>query len=663
MSSGSGADVGAQERRATSGADAHPRSGASADDEPQLRGRRARPRGAHTGAGIAGLALGALGIVYGDIGTSPLYAFREAFEGHDLEVTHDGVLGAASVAFWALVVIITLKYLLLVMRADNKGEGGILALTSLLPRARAGRFATVLVSAGVFGTALLYGDGMITPAISVLSAVEGVEVATSALERWVVPIAVVILAALFLVQRRGTAGIARVFGPVMLVWFVTLGLLGLRQIVRQPEVLEALNPIYAIRFFTEYRWDAFWALGSIFLVVTGGEALYADMGHFGHRPIKLGWFSLVLPTLTLNYLGQGALLLDDPEAVENPFFHLGPSWAIWPTVVLATLATVIASQALITGAFSLTTQAMQLDYVPRLAVRHTSTTHIGQVYVPAVNWILMIACIGLVIGFRSSGSLAAAYGIAVTTTMAITTVLFMSVAHLRWRWSKVRTLAIGLPLLAIDLAFIGAQLVKIPHGGWFALGVGLLQFTMMTTWRTGRSVVAAELRRGQTPIAEFVRSLEHIEHRRVPGTAVFLFKDAGATPPALIINLRHNKVLHEQVLLVSIETADVSYVHDEDRAQVTPVGPGMWQVVLTFGYYEKPNVPETLARLDGELALDMSTVSYFLGRESVIPAPKGTMHAWRERLFVLQLRTASSAARFFHLPAERVFEVGTTIEI
>jgi KUP system potassium uptake protein len=613
--------------------------------------------------GLVTLALGALGIVYGDIGTSPLYAFREAFEGHDLEVTHDGVLGACSVTFWALVLIISGKYLLLVMRADNKGEGGILALTSLLPRSGTGRVASLLVGLGIFGTALLYGDGMITPAISVLSAVEGVSVATSALDSWVIPIAVVILAALFLVQQRGTAGIGRVFGPIMVVWFIVLAALGLSHIVEEPTVLRALSPHYAIKFFTEYHWGAFWALGSIFLVVTGGEALYADMGHFGRRPIKFGWFFLVFPALTLNYFGQGALLLQQPEAIENPFFIMGPEWSTWPMVVLATMATVIASQALISGAFSLTTQAMQLDYLPRLAVRHTSTSQMGQVYVPIVNWILMIACIGLVIGFQTSSNLAAAYGIAVTMTMAITTVLFMAVAMHRWRWSKAKAYAVGVPLLAIDLAFIGAQIIKIPHGGWFALAVGVGQFTLMTTWRTGRKAVAVEIHRGQTPVTEFIEALDLRQPHRVPGTAVFLVKDIGATPPALLVNMRHNKVLHEKVLLVSIVTADVSSVPVEHRAAVQCVGPGVWQVVLTFGYVDNPDVPAALAGLVGELEVDLDDVSYFLGRESVISTPRKTMNIWRERLFILQLRTAASAARFFSLPSDRVFEVGTTIEI
>jgi KUP system potassium uptake protein len=617
----------------------------------------------HVGAGAVALAVGALGIVYGDIGTSPLYAFRETFEGHDLAVNKDGVYGACSLTFWALVVIISFKYLMLVMRADNRGEGGILALTSLLPKSNSARIGSLLLSLGIFGTALLYGDGMITPAISVLSAVEGVEVATSALERWVIPIAVAILAVLFLVQKRGTAGVGKVFGPVMLVWFTVLGGLGLFHIVDHPEILAALNPVYVVTFFREYGLDGFWALGSIFLVVTGGEALYADMGHFGRKPIKFGWFSLVFPALVLNYFGQGALLLDDPEAIDNPFFHLAPDWAIWPMVLLATMATVIASQALISGAFSLTTQAMQMDYLPRVAVLHTSASQIGQVYVPIVNWILMFSCIGLVIGFGSSSKLAAAYGIAVTMTMAITTLLLMAVARGRWGWSKLKTFAIGVPLLIIDLAFVGAQLVKIPHGGWFALGVGVAQFTLMTTWRKGRQVVAAEIRRGETPIQEFVDRLPAIDHRRVPGTTVFLFKDAGATPAALIVNLRHNKVLHEQVLLVSIQTTDFSTVPAAERAHAKQVGPGIWQVVFTFGYLDKPNVPQALADLDGELRVDCDDVSYFLGRETVVSTPQGAMNVWRERLFVLQLRTSASAARFFDLPAERVFEVGTTIEI
>jgi len=620
--------------------------------------------GATTGRALFALALGSLGIVYGDIGTSPIYAFREAFHGHHLEVTTDGAIGASSLAFWALIVVISIKYLSLVMRADSHGEGGILALTSLLERTGRSRVLAAATGLGIFGTALLYGDGMITPAISVLSAVEGLGVATSALEPFVIEIAVVILAGLFLIQRRGTAGIARVFGPIMVVWFVTLGVLGVDQIVRTPEVLQALNPLRAIDFFSEYRWSGFWALGSIFLVVTGGEALYADMGHFGRRPIKLGWFSLVLPALALNYLGQGALLVRSPEAIESPFFLLGPSWATWPLAILATVATVIASQALISGAFSITTQAMRLDYLPRLKVVHTSRHHIGQVYVPIVNWILMAACIGLVLGFRSSGRLAAAYGIAVTMTMAITTLLFAGVARQRWGWSSAKTYAVALPLLAIDLAFLGAQIVKIPDGGWFALAVGIAQFVLMTTWRKGRAAVADQIRRGETPIAAFVADLEQEPVQRVPGAAAFLFKDAGAAPPALLVNLLHNKVLHECVLLLSIETTDSPYVPEALRLSSTPVGPGMWQVVVTFGFMDDPDVPRALAalELDGR-PVDVDAITYFLGRETIVSTAEPTMHPLREHLFVLQNRTAASAARFFNLPARQVFEVGTTIEI
>ncbi|MGE0726446.1 MAG: potassium transporter Kup [Acidimicrobiia bacterium] len=613
---------------------------------------------------MATLALGALGIVYGDIGTSPLYAYREAFEGHHLEVTRDGVLGASSLVVWALIIVITIKYLALVMRADNKGEGGILALTSLLGRSVPRNLLVVLTTMGIFGTALLYGDGMITPAISVLGAVEGLKVAAPALDPWVLPLSVGILTALFLVQKRGTGGIGKVFGPIMVVWFATLAGLGVREIVHTPEVLQALNPLDAIRFFSEYKFDGFLALGSIFLVVTGGEALYADMGHFGHRPIQLSWYAIVFPALALNYLGQGALLLRVPEAIENPFFRMGPSWASWPQVILATMAAVIASQALISGAFSLTTQAMQLDYLPRVKVEHTSAGNRGQVYVPIVNWILMISCIGLVLGFRSSGNLAAAYGIAVTMTMAITTLLFMGLAIHNWGWSKAKAFGVGLPLLAIDLAFFGAQLAKIPHGGWFALLIGGTQFTLMTTWRTGRQAVASVIKRGETPLPQFVDSLPDLPWERVPGTAVFLFKDAGATPPALLVNLRHNKVLHENLLLVSIQTADTPTVPESHRLEATRVGPGIWQVVLHFGFMDSPDVPKALAGLQVKgLHIDPEDLTYFLGRESIVPTPQQTMHPWREQLFVMQNRTAASAARFFKLPASRVFEVGTTIEI
>ena len=614
------------------------------------------------GGNLAKLALGALGIVYGDIGTSPLYAFRETFEGHDLEVSRDGALGAASLAFWALIVVITLKYLMLVMRADNKGEGGILALVAMMPKNLGKKIGSVLIGLGIFGTALLYGDGMITPAISVLSAVEGTKVATSALNSWIIPISIVILVALFLVQSRGTHKIGRIFGPLMLVWFGVLALLGVSQIVQEPEVLRALNPWQLVEFFREYGHHGFLALGSIFLVVTGGEALYADMGHFGRKPISFGWFTLVLPALSLNYMGQGALLIRKPEAIENPFFEMAPHALIWPLVILATMATIIASQALISGAFSLTTQAMRLDYLPRLQVRQTSAEHQGQVYVPVVNWILMVACVGLVLGFRSSHRLAAAYGIAVTMTMAITTVLFMAIALHRWKWSMTKTLLIGIPLLGIDLAFLGAQIVKIPHGGWFAIAVGLAQFLLMTTWRRGRAVVADVIQRGKTPTASFVDDLPDQTWQRVPGVAAYLFKEEGAVPPALLVNLAHNHVLHETILLLSVNSLDVPLVDAHERLTSTKVGPGMWQVGVNFGFMEESDLPAALAHLT-EPSVQVEDITYFLGRETVVASASNRMDPIRERLFVFQTRTSASAARFFKLPSNRVFEVGTTIDL
>jgi KUP system potassium uptake protein len=622
----------------------------------------------HARPGTLAPAFGTLGIVYGDIGTSPIYAFREAFEHHELSVDEVNALGIASIAFWALVIIISIKYLLFVMRADNRGEGGILALTALVMprRGHLKGIAAGVVGLGVFGTALLYGDGLITPAISVLSAVEGFEVATDAFSDWVIPMSITILVGLFLVQKRGTAGIAKVFSPVMVVWFVVLGILGLRQIVDHPGVLGAVWPGHAVDLFQAQPRKAFLALGSIFLVVTGGEALYADMGHFGRRPIVASWYGLVLPGLLLNYLGQAALLTNDPEAIESPFFNLAPGWAITPLAVLATMATVIASQALISGAFSLTVQAVQLDYLPRIAIRHTSSHQSGQVYVPLVNWLLMIGCVGLVIGFQTSGNLASAYGIAVTTTMAITTFLFYRVARDRWGWSVRRALLIVVPLLLVDLAFLAANLPKIPTGGWFPLLVAVVLVAQMTTWRRGRELVADRIRRGERPIAEFAKEAIANGTVRVPGTAVYMFKDAGAAPPALVTNLAHNKVLHENTLLVSVVTEEVPRIVDEgDRVEVTPVAPGISQVVLHFGFMEEPDVLAALRTLDlPGYTFDAADATFFIGREVVGASGKVPgMHPLREELFVVLNRGAASASRFFNLPADRVFEVGTQVEI
>ena len=609
------------------------------------------------------LALGALGVVFGDIGTSPLYAFREAFEHQDLPVVETNALGVASIAFWALIIIISIKYLALVMRADSHGEGGILALTALvMPRSPGARQATGLILLGVFGTALLYGDGLITPAISVLSAVEGFEVASSAFEAWVLPLTCAILACLFLVQRRGTEAVGRVFGPVMIVWFTTLGVLGLNQIIQHPGVLEAINPTHIVDLFQAEPKKGFLALGSIFLVVTGGEALYADMGHFGRRPITLVWYGVVLPGLVCNYFGQAALLIEQPDAIESPFYRLAPEWGVTPLAILATMASVIASQALISGAFSLTVQAVQLDYLPRLKVLHTSPHHRGQVYVPLVNWALMIGSIGLVLGFRSSSSLAAAYGIAVTATMVITTLLFFVVARTRWAWSLPKAVLVVTPLLLVDAAFLGANIPKIPDGGWFPLLVGVVLLVQMATWRRGRQLVAERIRRAERSVVDVLD--EHGDVATVPGTSVFLFKDAGQAPPALINNLRHNKVRHEVIVLLAIVMSDAPYVDGPERRRFETLRPGVHQVTLCFGYLDVIDVPAELAlvEIDGQ-PIEGPDATYFVGREAVSQGDLEGMHPALEHLYALLHRGADSASRFFNLPPDRVFEVGSPVEL
>jgi len=614
-------------------------------------------------AGRGAVAVGALGVVFGDIGTSPLYAFREAFEHHELAVNEANALGVASIAFWALIIIISVKYLALVMRADNHGEGGILALTALvLPKSTRGRRTAGLVLLGVFGTALLYGDGLITPAISVLSAVEGFEVASSAFEAWVIPLACIILVGLFLVQRHGTEAVGRIFGPVMVVWFTTLGLLGLNQIVQHPGVLEAINPIFIVDLFQSEPRKAFLALGSIFLVVTGGEALYADMGHFGRRPITRVWYGIVLPGLVLNYFGQAALLINNPSAIESPFYRLAPGWGVTPLAVLATMATVIASQALISGAFSLTVQAIQLDYLPRLKVLHTSAHHRGQVYVPLVNWALMIGSVGLVLGFRTSSNLAAAYGIAVTATMAITSVLFFVVVRTRWHWSRARAIAVVIPLLVVDSAFLAANIPKIPDGGWFPLLVGVILLVQMATWRRGRQLVAARMQRAERSVVEVVD--EHADVAVVPGTAVFMFRDAGQAPPALINNLTHNHIRHETTFLVAIDVGDAPFVDDADRVSSEVLRPGLYQVILRFGYLDELDVPARLAEVEVDGApVDLVDATYFVGRETVVQGDLEGMHPALEHLYALLHRNADTATRFFNLPSDRVFEVGARVEI
>ncbi len=618
-------------------------------------------------SGLGTLSLAALGVVYGDIGTSPLYAVRESLEGHGhvIEVSEASVLGLLSLILWSLIAIISVKYLSFVMRADNQGEGGILALTALVTpdghlRTRT-RFA--LISIGLFGTALLYGDGMITPAISVLSAVEGTRVATESLDRFVIPISCAILVGLFAVQRRGTATIGKVFGPVMVAWFTTLGVLGAVHILDEPSVLRAINPVHAARFFSENGFEGFLALGSVFLVVTGGEALYADMGHFGTRPITLGWFGLVLPALVLNYFGQGALLLGEPDAIENPFYRLVPEELVLPLVVLATMATIIASQALISGAFSLTMQAVQLGYAPRFRIVHTSDRAIGQIYIPAVNWVLMISCLGLVVGFGSSTALAAAYGVAVTMTMVITTVLFAVVARERFGWPAPAVVGLASAFLVIDLAFFGANVFKIPAGGWFPLVVGAVITTLLTTWRTGRRILGDRINRARVPLEDFLAGVSE-EPVRVPGTAVYLFSVPGATPPALIANRRHNHVLHERVVVVAVTTEDVPRVERGDRAVVEDHGDGIVSVVLRYGFMEEPEVCVGLREDDAaRLGIDHREVDFFLGSEQLVVTDRAGMAQWREHLFAFMTRNATSAANYFGIPPERTTIVGMRVEL
>lgn len=615
----------------------------------------------------AALAIGAVGVVYGDIGTNPLFAMREAFHAHDLPLNEANVVGLVSLMFWSLILVICLKYLAFVMRADNQGEGGILALTALITKrngeATRGR-TWVLILLGLFGAALLYGDGVITPAISVLSAVEGTEVASSSLEPVVVPAACIILVGLFAVQRKGTGTIGKIFGPVMVVWFTVLGVLGVTNLTKEPGIVRAVNPARAITFFADNGFTGFLVLGAVILVVVGGEALYADMGHFGRKPIMLGWYGLVLPCLVLVYFGQGALLIDDPEAIENPFYNMAPEWALYPLVVLATMATVIASQALISGAFSLTRQAIQLGYSPRVNVRHTSSSEIGQIYIPAINWALMVACIGLVLGFRESSNLAAAYGLAVSMTMVITGILFYVVGRHHFGWSKRWLIPLTALFLAIDLAFFGATVFKIPDGGWFPLVAGIAVFTILATWRTGRRLVRQRLLKGGLPLERFVADLQRTPPVRTPGTGAYLFGAPGLTPPALLSTLRHHDSVHRQVLVVSVVTEDVPRVHKLKRAEVTDLGDGIWQVVLHFGFMEDPDVPAALAdRVVMKSGVDLDTVTYFVGRESLRVTKLPGMARWRERLFALLSRNAGNAATYFSLPADQTVEVGITVEL
>ena len=615
----------------------------------------------------AALTLGALGIVYGDIGTSPLYVMKTVFDpANGLALNQANLIGIVSLIFWSLMVVVTLKYVTLIMRADNHGEGGIMALLALASSSVADKpkLRHTLLMIGVFGAALFYGDGVITPAISVLSAVEGLELAVPSLTPYVVQITLVVLVGLFMLQKHGTAGIGMVFGPVMVIWFVVLGGSGIVHLVQAPAILAALNPIAGLEFAVRHGWLAFVALGSVVLALTGAEALYADMGHFGAGPVRLSWFALVLPALALNYFGQGALLLAHPGALENPFFRMFPQWALVPMVLLATAATVIASQAVISGAFSMTKQAIQLGFLPRFRIMHTSAKEIGQIYVPSVNTALLIAVIAAVVGFRTSTALGAAYGIAVTGTMMITTFLTFYVLRYAWKFSLLPTLLATGFFFLIDLTFFSANLLKIVDGGWFPLVIGAIIFVGMVTWAHGRELLSSSLRADAIELKPFLKSMLADPPMRAPGTAVFMNGEADLTPTALLHNLKHNNVLHETNLFVTVNTLDVPWVPFAERARAALLCKGCWSVTLQFGFKNDVDVPAALALLQVQgIDLDPMTTSYFLSRATVVPTLGGGMAPWREKLFANMHRNAASVADFMNLPPNRVVELGTKVQI
>ena len=618
-----------------------------------------------SGKRFAALALAALGVVYGDIGTSPLYAVKEVFAGnHPIPVTVGNIYGSLSLFFWALIVVVSIKYVSFIMRADNRGEGGIMALIALaLHTAQNKPKQTRLIMIfGVLGAAMFYGDGMVTPAISVLSAVEGLEVITPAFKSFVIPITILIIFGLFFVQRSGTARVGAFFGPVMVLWFIVLALLGLHNIVAHPAILMAINPLYGIEFLLENKAMSLIAMGNVVLAVTGAEALYADMGHFGRKPISRAWFAFVLPALVLNYFGQGALILAEPEAAKNPFFLSAPDWALIPLVALATMATVIASQAVISGAFSVTRQAMQLGFVPRMEVQHTSDKEQGQIYLPAVNWGLMVAVMILVLGFKSSNNLAAAYGIAVTGDMVITSILATVVVAKVWKWGWVKAGLLFACFLAVELVFLAANILKIPDGGWFPLLAGMAIFIVMMTWKRGRQLLAERVKGERLELSLFLDSLASSMPTRVAGTSVFLNADPKGVPHALLHNLMHNKVLHERVVLLSVQFFDVPYVPDIDRVEVHQLKENFWSVVIHYGFMDDPNVPGALERC-AVFGLDFSPLetSYFIGRETLIPRLGSEMAFWREKIFVAMFRNAGSATAFFKIPSNRVVELGTQV--
>ena len=621
----------------------------------------------HSAAKPVSMLVAAVGVVYGDIGTSPLYTLKEVFSGaYGVPVNHDGVLGILSLIFWSLIWVVSIKYMMFVLRADNQGEGGIMALTALARRAAAGRarLRTFLVVCGLIGAALFYGDSMITPAISVLSAIEGLGLAFEGIDHWVVPLSLVVLVGLFLIQRHGTARIGTLFGPIMVTWFLVLGALGVYGIAQHPEVLQAVNPAWAVRFFVVHPGMGVAILGAVVLALTGAEALYADMGHFGRKPIARAWFILVLPGLMLNYFGQGALLLGDPEAARNPFYLLAPSWALLPLVGLSTLATVIASQAVISGAFSLTRQAIQLGYIPRMYIQHTSSAEQGQIYIGAVNWSLMVGVVLLVLGFESSGALASAYGVAVTGTMLMTTILVSAVILLLWKWPPLLAVPLLLGFLLVDGLYFAANVPKIIQGGAFPVIAGIALFVLMTTWKRGKQLLVERLDEGALPLPIFISSIRVQPPHRVQGTAVFLTARSDAVPHALLHNLLHNQVLHEQVVLLTVVYEDIPRVPPQRRFEVDAYGEGFFRVILHFGFTDEPDVPQALklCHLD-DLDFSPMRTTYFLSRETVIASKLEGMARWREILFAFMLKNANGNLRFFNLPLNRVIELGTQVEM
>ncbi|TWT20135.1 potassium transporter Kup [Luteimonas marina] len=630
-------------------------------------GHGAHPHG-HGRIGLFGLVVGAIGVVFGDIGTSPLYTIRQAFSPHyGLVANHDTVLGVLSMIFWSLTIVVTLKYVTIIMRADNDGEGGIMALMALAQRCfpKDSRTAYGVGILGILGAALFFGDGVITPAISVLSAVEGLEVVAPGLHHWIVPITVLVLVALFATQRFGTAKVGKVFGPITVLWFITLAVLGVMNILHEPEVLHAINPWWAARFFVEHSWGGIFILGAVVLAVTGGEAIYTDMGHFGARPIRYAWYFFVLPSLMLNYLGQGALVLEDPAAIRNPFYVGVPDWARWPMIVLATMATVIASQAVITGGYSIARQAMQLGYIPRMRIRHTSRDTIGQIYIPGINWTMMVIVIGLVLSFRTSSALAAAYGISVSATMLIDTLLLAVVARALWpNWRRWVLPLCGL-FLVIDVAFLVANGAKVLQGAWFPVVLGIVLFVLLRTWRRGRQILHEEVQKEGIRLDAFIPGLMLAPPVRVPGTAVFLTSDKGVVPHALMHNLKHNKVLHERNVFLTAETLSVPYAAADKRLKIESIGDDFHRVIVRFGFMETPDVPLALMRScdQGDLSFDPMETTYFVSRETIVASAKRGMPVWRDKLFALMHRNAAPANQFFRIPGNRLVELGAQVEI